>query len=246
MVYEIMDTRVHALSQGIGEPVVVLHGWGSSRDVMKPVIDRLAQRFNVISLDFPGFGASQPPPFAWGVPEYAKMTVQLLDKMGLEKPVMLGHSFGGRVIIYAVGELLYEASRLVLVDSAGIKQPIQNKKSGFSTAKKLAKLLPQKQREAVLDGARQKYGSADYLAAEGVMREILVKTVNLDLAALLPKIENETLLIWGENDTATPLSDGVKMSVLLPNGKIEVLKSAAHYSFLDAPKDFFEVLDAWL
>lgn len=247
MVYEIMGARIHAVSQGEGDPVVLLHGWGSSRAVMQPIAQRLADRgLRVVSLDFPGFGASPPPPAAWGVPEYALMLTKLLDRMGLCRPVLIGHSFGGRVILYAVGALKYPAERLVLIDSAGIKQAPAKRRSGFAAAKRLAAFLPKKYREALLAKARRKYGSADYLAAEGVMREVLVKTVTLDLAGLLPDIENEALLIWGSEDTATPVSDGRKMAELMQNAHIEVIDGAGHYSFLDAPIEFFAILEGWL
>ncbi|HWP80636.1 MAG TPA: alpha/beta hydrolase [Candidatus Acidoferrum sp.] len=245
--YEIMGARVHAVSQGEGDPVVILHGWGSSRAVMRPIALRLAESGRrVVTLDFPGFGSSPPPPAAWGVPEYAEMLTKLLDRMGLCRPVLIGHSFGGRVILYAVGALKYPADRLVLIDSAGIKQPPSRRRFGFAAAKRLAALLPKKAREALLAKARRKYGSADYLAAEGVMREVLVKTVNHDLADLLPDIENEALLIWGSADTATPVADGRRMASLMQNARIEVIEGAGHYAFLDAPEKFFTILESWL
>ncbi len=247
MVYEIMGAHVHAVSQGEGDPVVVLHGWGSSRAVMRPIADRLVKSGRrVISLDFPGFGSSPPPPAAWGVPEYAEMLTKLLDRMGICCPMLLGHSFGGRVILYAVGALKYPAGRLVLVDSAGIRQAPPKRSFGFTAAKRLAAFLPKKYREAMLAKARQKHGSADYLAAEGVMREVLVKTVTLDLAELLPGIKNEALLIWGSEDTATPVADGRRMADLMQNARIEVIEGAGHYSFLDAPEMFYSILEGWL
>jgi pimeloyl-ACP methyl ester carboxylesterase len=174
------------------------------------------------------------------------MLTKLLDRMGLCRPVLIGHSFGGRVILYAVGALKYPADRLVLIDSAGIKQAPAKRRNGFTAAKRLAALLPKKYREALLAKARRKYGSADYLAAEGIMREVLVKTVTLDLAGLLPAIENESLLIWGSEDTATPVTDGRRMAELMQNACFEVINGAGHYSFLDAPVQFYTILEGWL
>ena len=103
---------------------MVLHGWGTSMEVMRPITQHLASRgWRVLSLDFPGFGQSPPPPKAWGVPEYADATAQLLERLDVRRPLLLGHSFGGRVIIYLTGALSFSAFRLVLVGAAGIKPP---------------------------------------------------------------------------------------------------------------------------
>jgi len=98
----------------------------------------------------------------------------------------------------------------------------------------------------LVEKMRRKYGSADYRNASPIMRQTLVKIVNEDLRNLLPQIKKEVLLIWGENDDSTPLSDGKLMEELLPNAGLAVIKNAGHYAFLEQPELFAKILDSYL
>ncbi|MBQ6000971.1 MAG: alpha/beta hydrolase [Clostridia bacterium] len=251
MLVPVYGTSVHCEWFGEGsQTVVVLHGWGTSITVMQSVIDHLAARgLRVLALDFPGFGASPPPPFAWGVPEYAKATAELLEQLQVKSPILLGHSFGGRVILYLTGALGFCAHRLILVDAAGIKPPpgkASRKTRLFKMGKATLSVFPKSIREPLLERLREHFGSADYRAAQGVMRDVLVKTLSLDLAPLLPDIPTEALLIWGSADTATPLWQGQRMEQLLPNAGLAVIEGAGHYTFFDNPLRFYAILDSYL
>ncbi len=247
----VSGTTIHCEFLGEGpRTAVVLHGWGTSMEVMRPITQHLASRgWRVLSLDFPGFGQSPPPPKAWGVPEYADATAQLLERLDVRRPLLLGHSFGGRVIIYLTGALSFSAFRLVLVGAAGIKPPpgkASRKTRLFKAGKALLSLLPASLREPALERLRNHFGSEDYRAAKGVMRECLVKSINLDLAPFLPGIDTEALLIWGDADTATPLWQGQRMEQLLPNAGLAVIPGAGHYTFFDNPARFYAILDSYL
>ena len=89
-------------------------------------------------------------------------------------------------------------------------------------------------------------GSSDYAAASPTMRKVFVRVVNEDLAPLLPQIPEETLLIWGENDTATPLSDGMQMEREIPNAGLAKIARAGHYAWLDQPYVFASILKSYL
>ena len=167
MLVPVYGTSVHCEWFGEGsQTVVVLHGWGTSITVMQSVIDHLAARgLRVLALDFPGFGASPPPPFAWGVPEYAKATAELLEQLQVKSPILLGHSFGGRVILYLTGALGFCAHRLILVDAAGIKPPpgkASRKTRLFKMGKATLSVFPKSIREPLLERLREHFGSADY------------------------------------------------------------------------------------
>ena len=116
----------------------------------------------------------------------------------------------------------------------------------FKAGKALLSLLPASLREPALERLRNHFGSEDYRAAKGVMRECLVKSINLDLAPLLPGIDTEALLIWGDADTATPLWQGQRMEQLLPNAGLAVIPGAGHYTFFDNPARFYAILDSYL
>lgn len=233
---------------GQGQDVVLLHGWGGSIASFEPVHQHLEANFRTWSLDFPGFGESTEPPTAWGTEEYSDLTVKIFHKLKIKQPVVIGHSFGGRVAIRlgAKGQV----KKLVLVDSAGIR-PRRSMKYylkvyTYKTLKHLLKLPGLSRfRDPVLDHFRNKTGSQDYLNSSGVMRQTMVQVVNEDLKHLLPKIQVPTLLVWGENDNATPLADGKIMEKLIPDAGLVVFKNAGHFSYLENMPQFLRVLDSF-
>ena len=93
---------------------------------------------------------------------------------------------------------------------------------------------------------RGKVGSADYKNASPVMRQTMVRALNEDLTPLLSGIRVPTLLIWGENDTATPLSDGQRMEKSIPDAGLVVLKGAGHFAFAERWGQCRRVLDAFI
>ncbi len=239
---------------GEGEPLVLLlHGWGSSLEPYRPTVAVTAEKYRTAAPDFPGFGGSSEPPDAWRVDDYADWTEKLVAFLGAERVIIFGHSFGGRVAIKLASResLPFTLERLVLIDSAGIipeksagdKLKAKMYKAGRSvmTSAPMKKLFPD-----AVESMRRRVGSADYNAASPLMRRVLVNTVNEDLEPLLPMIKVPTLLVWGENDTATPLSDGKTMERLIPNAGLVTLKGAGHYSFLDDRYTYERVIRSFL
>lgn len=243
MYINIDNLNINYEISGQGKDVLVLHGWGANINVMRPITSFLSNYFRVVSLDFPGFGLSQEPATPWSVYDYAEFTQKFINAIGLNCPVLIGHSFGGRVIICLAGKMGLDVSKIILVDSAGIK-PKKSLKYyfkvyTFKAVKNILKLpLFGHNSDKLIEKARQKFGSADYKNVSGVMRQTMVKVVNEDLTQFLPDIRVPTLLIWGENDTATPLRDAKIMEKLIPDSGLVVLKNAGHFSFIDKTYEF--------
>ena len=235
---------------GSGAPVLLLHGWGADIAAMMPIANEVARLGKMaVCVDFPGFGKSDLPPAAWGVREYAATTKALIDKLGIRGCDLVCHSFGGRVTIMLAAEDETLFKRLVLVDAAGIrpKRTIKYyiKTYSYKLAKRLAriKLVNKAFR---LDAKIKSAGSDEYKSLSGVMRETFVKVVNLDLTDKLDKIKNETLLIWGENDTATPLYMGRLMEKKIERAGLAVIENAGHFSYADDYPRFCSILDIML
>ena len=204
--------RVNYVMEGQGETVLLLHGWGSSLEPYRALMDQLKEKYRVVALDFPGFGGSDEPDGPWDVDGFVDFTLAFIETLQVKKLSLVGHSFGGRVIIkMANRELPFEISKITLIGSAGIKPPKSNKKSfrqtvfkvgkWFLSRKPVAKLWPE-----ALEKLRVKFGSADYAAASPLMRQCLVKAINEDLTHLLPGI------------TARPAS-GMDFSISLPSAR---------------------------
>jgi pimeloyl-ACP methyl ester carboxylesterase len=239
---------LHYREVGSGSPVLLLHGWGSSADSFNYLEKHLASNFRVLSLDLPGFGGSDPPPIAWSLNDYVELVKGFMTKLELVKPAIVGHSFGGRIAICLGAQGL--VSRLILANSAGVRpyrKPLYYLKIYlFKIAKNLLNLAPESLRPALLEKLQQRFGSSDYRNADPILRKTLVKVVNEDLTELLPKIKVPTLLIWGENDTATPIYQAKIMEQKIPDAGLVVLKCAGHYSFLDKASEFNLIADHFL
>lgn len=234
---------------GEGHPLILMHGWGCDHTTVRSIAATAEQTHTVYNLDLPGFGGSSEPPEVWGVERYTRLVEEFVNREGLERPVLVGHSFGGRVSILFASR--NEVDKVVLVDSAGIK-PRRSLKYyfkvySFKTGKRFWELLLGKEKARKhIDKMRAKRGSSDYAGASPMMRRILSKVVNEDLTDRLSLISSPTLLIWGENDTATPMADAKKMAKLIPDAGLVSFPGCGHYSFLDNPGQFRAVLSSFL
>lgn len=244
--------RLHYTDNGDGpRTLLLMHGWGCNLTTVAS-IERIALEagWRVVNIDLPGHGQSEEPSEVWGVEDYTHLIELLVETLGIESPALLGHSFGGRIgILYSSRHP--ETNRLILVDAAGIKPrrtfTYYRKVYTFKALKWLMYLaLGRKEAERRLDARRAKAGSADYAAASPMMRRILSRTVNEDLTSRLPLIKAPTLLIWGKQDTATPMRDAETMERLIPDAGLVAFDACGHYSFLDNPAGFKAVLTSFL
>ena len=171
---------------------------------------------------------------------------KFVKQLDIKNPTIFGHSFGGRVgIIYSGRQ--NDLNKLVLIDSAGIKP-----KRGLDyyirvyTYKLGKKVLSLPGLRAYKEKMMENAGSSDYKNASMMMRQIMSKVVNEDLQHLMPSIQAETLLVWGDLDDATPLSDAKIMEQKIPGAGLVVFKGAGHYSYLECLGQFLRVIDVFL
>lgn len=253
MEIQIGNTNIQYTDVGSGDPVVMLHGWGSCKEAFGRVITTVAEKYRVIAPDLPGFGKSSEPPKVWDVDGFADMVVRFVSALGLRKIILLGHSFGGRISIKlcARDDLPFEIEKLILVDSAGImpRRSIGYKMrvGAYKAAKKfMSTSLMRKLSPDGVEKMQAKRGSSDYRNASPVMKGCLVKAVNEDLEPLLGKISVETLLIWGTKDDATPIGDAKIMEKKIPNAGLAEINGAGHFSWLDSPAVFDAIIRSYL
>lgn len=244
---------INYIVEGEGPAIVMLHGWGSNLTLFNGMIKHLAPHYKVYALDMPGFGKSAEPHEPWSVDDYANFVIKFIKEMGITDTILLGHSFGGKTIIKLVNkpDLGFNVNKLILMGSAGVrpkktlKQKIKIRvyKIGkaFLKFKPIHFLYPQ-----ALENLQARSGSADYRAASPMMKQTFVKVVNEHLEEYLPNIKQPTLLVWGKEDTATPLSDGKYMEEHIPDAGLVALDNAGHYVFLDQAYTVCKVLDSFL
>ncbi len=242
MEIQIQNRRVHYREEGTGDVVVLLHGWGSNITLFDGLFKVLSGTHRVIAPDMPGFGRTPEPEEPWSVDDYVDFCLAFFEALHLEKFALVGHSFGGRVIIklFARENLPYTIPKVVLMDSAGIlPQKTRRQKMGNAWYHAARRILGCKPVSFLypdaLEALRKKRGSADYNNATPTMRATLVKVVNEDLEPYLTNMTCPVLLIWGDRDTATPLSDAKKMEEILPDAGLVICEGAGHYAFLEQP-----------
>lgn len=248
---DIQGLRLHYTdTEGSGPVVILMHGWGCNVSTVASIeavcVDAGCR---VVNVDMPGFGQSQEPPLVWGVEDYTQVVEALADKLGIKSPIVIGHSFGGRVGILMASRR--EVTKLVLVDAAGVKPRHSPryyiKVYSFKAAKHtLNAVLGSRRAEPVINRMRGRAGSSDYASASPMMRAILSKVVNEDLCHVMPSIQAPTLLIYGANDTATPVRDAKRIASLVPDAGLVIVPDAGHYSFLDNRGMFRAVLTHFL
>jgi pimeloyl-ACP methyl ester carboxylesterase len=248
--YSSVHPPAHIEQCGSGPPVLLLHGWGVSSALFQPTMIGLKHAFTLIAPDFPGFGATPPPPTPWSANDYAVWVIAVLDSLNIRQVYVIGHSHGGRVAIKLASQWPERVIKLVLADSAGIRPKrtlrywvqVQTYKSWRWLSH--ASLIPLPLRNWA--GARvAQHGSPDYLQAAGTVRASLVRVVNEDLRDLLPHIQAPTLLVWGENDEDTPVTNGQLMEKLIPDAGLVVLKGAGHYAYLEHSTYFCHIIETF-
>lgn len=249
MFIEVENMKINYVVSGEGKDVVILHGWGCEIKTVEPIHKFLEKYFRVYSLDLPGFGASDEPPYPFGGADYARIVDGFLKDMNIESPILIGHSNGGRTSIHLAANR--KVNKVILVDSAGVK-PKRSLKYYIKvyTYKAMKNIfnLPglRNHKEEMMEKYKKRVGSSDYKNSSGVMQKTLVKLVNEDAKNLLSQIKVPTLLIWGEKDTATPVSDAKIMEKLIPDAGLVVFKNAGHFSYLDNLNQFLVVVKEFL
>lgn len=251
MFTEINGLKVHYTDTGSGPEILFLHGWGASAASYNNVITSLSQKCRCVAVDFPGCGETDLPEKPLVTDDYLDFVLKFIEKVGLDNPILVGHSHGCRVIMKLCGTGLLNPSKIVFIDGAGIKPRFNIKKEikvkTFKTIKWFLTLpFIRNHTEETLKKARAHFGSADYNSAPEVMRKTLVNLVNDDMTPYLKGIKASTLLIWGENDTATPLYMAHQLEKTISDCGLCVIKNAGHWSFVEKPVQAIAILNSFL
>ena len=238
MIKRVLDVDINYIEYGEGDDIVLLHGWGQNIQMMKPVGDKL--KGHIIILDLPGYGESSEPNYVWTIYDYVECVHEFLNSIGVKNPIMMGHSFGGKISLAYASK--YKVKKLVLFASPfkkGIeKLPLKTK------ILKAAKKVPLLNK---LEGFAKKHiGSTDYKNASEMMRKILVETVNLDIREDVKKIKCPIFIFWGTNDEAVPVEDAKELESLIPDAGLVIYEGCTHYAYLEMLPQVIKVIKIFL
>ncbi len=217
-----LDISYEILNPEAEVDLIVLHGWGSNKNLMKQSFSPYMDAFRHIYIDLPGFGNSTCN-LALTTNDYARVVELLMVHLNASKDIVLGHSFGGKVA------LLLEPKVLVLVASAGIYIQKSFKVRAKIALFKLLKLFGfAKFREFFVANDAKKLSEPMYQTFKNVVDE--------DFSDEFFGYNGKALLCWGKDDTATPLSSAKKIKKLIKDSSL-VIYEGDHYFFMNHAKD---------
>lgn len=223
-----------------GKPLVFLHGWGQNIGMMKSLGDAFSKENRVIILDLPGHGESTEPSYAWQLTDFVDMLKQFFDNLNIEKPVLIGHSFGGKISLLFASK--YEIEKLVLFGS-----PFRKEIKKLSIKTKILKSL---KKVPILNSfeefAKKHIGSTDYKNATPIMREILVNHVNTDITKDVKKINASTIIIWGKNDYTVSLNEAYELEKLISDSAVIIYENGTHYAYLENLGQTINIIDSFI
>ena len=238
---------------GEGKTVLILPGWGTTIDVYRNMINSISEYANVIAFDMPGYGKSEAPEDAWDSDAWVDFIVELIESQGIKELDLIGHSNGGRIIIKMMSRanLSFKVGKIILIGSAGIvhKKPlkIRLKVKKYKLGKKILNMkLVKKLFPNALEKFQKNAGSEDYRNSPPALKQSMVKLLNDDMRDLLPNIKAPTLLLWGENDTATPIEDAELMEKSIPDAGLVRVPGCSHYVFLEQPVYINNIIKTFL
>ena len=240
MEVKIDDLKINYIQYGKGSDILLLHGWGQIIEMMKILGDHFENNHRITILDFPGFGKSDEPKTPWSVEDYSLLVGKLVKKLKIKNPIIIGHSFGGRVAIKYSS--MNEVNKLVLFGAPCIREQkeLPLKVKILKSLKKLPGL------NELGEYMKRYIGSDDYRNSPPALKQSMVKLLNDDMRDLLPNIKVPTLLLWGENDTATPIEDAELMEKTIPDAGLVRVPGCSHYVFLEQPVYINNIIKTFL
>jgi len=227
--HKILEISYEIVNPNAKVDLIVLHGWGSNKNLMKQSFVAYMENFRHIYIDLPGFGNSTCN-MSMTTSDVAKIVELLLVSIHASKDIIVGHSFGGKVA------LLLEPKLLVLLSSAGIYVPksftIRAKIALFKTLKRFG-----------FSKLRKLFVAKDAQELSEYMYETFKNVVNEDFSDKFASSHSKALVCWGKDDTATPLSSGKKIAELMQDATLEEY-AGDHYFFMKNGEDISKKIES--
>lgn len=250
MVLKVDGLKINFRVSGEGSDLILLHGWGCDANIWETIIPCLSSFSRVIALDLPGFGKSDFPKKTWTLSNYTQFLKKIIKELGLKKPTLLGHSFGGRIAIKCATSYPKLVKKLILVSTAGIR-PKRNISWWFlfltaKVGKLVCKIPPltffsQSLRRLFYQTIKR----ADYFET-GRLKKTFLSIIEEDLTPILAKVSTPTLIIWGDKDKEVPLKLAQRLASKIPNSRLHLFRNCGHFPFLEKPKEFAQIVEEFI
>lgn len=233
-------------------PIVILHGWGLSGKTFLPLAETLKKHgHRVYAPDLPGFGETEMSKLPLTLTDYTRFLDEYIKKNHIEHPILIGHSFGGRVSL-KYNELHPKSVRALILSGTPGFTPIPKKKLVlFIILAKIGKILfTIPPLNLIQDSVRRWYyyfvGAKEFFRAEGSMRETFKNIVKEDLVTAMEAVDNPTLLLWGEYDIIVPLPIAERMHQVIAGSDLVVIPEADHGVPFKQPEVFASYVERFM
>ncbi|MBU2542715.1 alpha/beta hydrolase, partial [Patescibacteria group bacterium] len=227
--------------------LIILPGWGGTSETWADFVEIAKHDFDVQVINLPCFGDEPCPDTVWGVEEYSEFVKKQIIKLSNYQIILLGHSFGGQVASYLVANNPDIANKLILSGPAIFRPKKKLRRiiiGGIAKAGKLIFRLPVLEKfDVEMEKLfRQATGTQDYGNSDGIKRDIFTKVIREDLTEVVKKIKTPTLIIWGTKDTYVPIKNAYKLSKLIANSKLEIIKDGKHGLHIQQPENLLKII----
>ena len=230
--------------------ILILPGWGYTRETLQRIIQYLQKDYTIYIVDYPYFGNSPLPNKELTIYDYAETFSNFINELGIINPIIIAHSFGGRITSLLIGKYNLKVDKIILIDVAGIKRrkklKVFLKEKIYKIIKRLIKILPKKKQLRIQKQLLQKFASEDYMNLPIIMKKSFQNIIKVNLKKYYKKITSETLIIWGEKDIDTPLKDAKLLNKIIKNSGLIIFKNTNHYSYLYNEELNIKILNIFL
>ena len=218
------------------QTILILPGWGNNRETFNYLINFLKNFFTIYILDYPGFGKSQLPNSDLTIYDYTNLIYQFIIKLKINNPIIIAHSFGGRITSLLTTYNL-KIKKLLLIDIAGLKPKFNLylfiKTKLYKLLKKIVIFLPLKFKNKYQTYLFNLFASSDYQQLDKSLLKTFQNIISVDLTPYFSKINLETLIIWRKNDNITSLKEGYKINKLIKNSVLIPIENTKHFPYLE-------------
>lgn len=220
-----------------GQTILILPGWGDNRKTYSYLINYLKNYFTIYILDYPGFGNSTFNK-TLDIFDYTEIIKEFIIKLHLDNTILIGHSFGGRTISILTTKYNFNFKKIILMNVAGLKEynfKVYIKIFIYKILKKIKYLLPNKLKIKYQNYLFKKFSSNDYKVLPPNLYKTFQNIIKVNLKKYYKQIKNDTLIIWGVNDSITPIKMGYKLNKIIKNSYLIKLNNLHHFPYLENP-----------
>ena len=238
------DLIINYEVKGSGEALIILHGWNADTSIYESIINMLKRKYLVYIIDLPGFGESMLPSRPYSLDDYVDFVHTFISNLNIDNPIIIGHSFGGRIAIRYVNK--FEIKKLILISSAGIKRFNLKTKYKICKYKLKKKYYILTRNIPKLEELQNNSGSSDYQCLNNTMKRTMINIINTDQTKELKNVNVPTLLLWGKRDLQTPYKDALLMNKKIKDSGLVTFNYSGHFPFIDEEYLFIKVLASFL